>query len=108
MLTPSYFVAYKVLVINHTRYGRVEDAQMGNRPRLPLSRSQGRSGRRESPLRARWVHSFTAGPDGTLYNAEKHAVRGIGRDCSVAVVMRRHKTTARHNHENNQNNPTCI
>jgi hypothetical protein len=50
---------------------------------LPVATEIGPDGK---PVRARWIHGLAAAPDGTLYYAEQHAVRRIGKDGSVSLV----------------------
>ncbi|MGQ0835376.1 MAG: hypothetical protein ACT4O5_10745 [Gammaproteobacteria bacterium] len=51
---------------------------------LPVAMEIGPDGK---PVRARWIHGLATGRDGTLYYAEKDALRRIGVDGSVASVV---------------------
>ncbi|MEW5899971.1 MAG: hypothetical protein AB1715_00745 [Acidobacteriota bacterium] len=50
---------------------------------LPVATEIGRDGR---TVEAQWIHGLAAGPDGSLYYTEKHAVRHIARDGTVSLV----------------------
>jgi len=50
---------------------------------LPLATEIGPGGK---AVRARWIHGLAAGPRGSLYYTERHAVRRIARDGTVSLV----------------------
>ncbi len=50
---------------------------------LPLATEIGPGGKAE---RARWIHGLAAGPRGSLYYTERHAVRRIAPDGTVSLV----------------------
>ncbi len=50
---------------------------------LPVATEIGPGGK---AVRARWIHGLAAGPHGSLYYTERHAVRRIARDGTVSLV----------------------
>jgi len=50
---------------------------------LPVATEIGTDGK---AVQAQWIHGLAAGPDGSLYYTEKHAVRRIAKDGTVSLV----------------------